>query len=318
MKISAEDLRSDSPPNAVRFTAERGLVRATEAVPEHLRYLDPPKKVVHTIDRVSLDGVAAEPIAPFRPPWADASFEPLYVEPPKSPERKLMHRGREIEPAIVHHPDDRRLYDVPEYPWQCLCQIVDGRKVGSGAIVGPRHILTASHVIDWSSDRAIRVEVFLVGSTPLTTTFSTDVYFYTEVSPSIPHDDVDEDYAVIVTRDRVGDRFGWLGVRTYNSSGDGEPFWWNISYPSDIGNGDQPTFQRDRRLDEDELDLGGGRAMSTDADMVKRQSGGPMLSFWDGDPYVVSVMSGFDDDTNWCAGGNDLTRLVNQARAEMP
>lgn len=35
---------------------------------------------------------------------------------------------------------------------------------------------------------------------------------------------------VLVTDQRVGDRFGWLGVRTYDSGWDDESYWTNIGY----------------------------------------------------------------------------------------
>lgn len=71
-------------------------------------------------------------------------------------------------------------------------------------------------------------------------------------------------------------------------------------------------------LDEDAIDLGGGRAMTTDADMISGQSGSPLFAFWDDGPYIVAVWSGYSRDENWCAGGDDMTRLAVHARTAHP
>jgi hypothetical protein len=131
---------------------------------------------------------------------------------------------------------------------------------------------------------------------------------------------VDEDYAVLVMNERLGDAFGWLGTKVYNSSWDGESYWINIGYPTDVAGGNFPTFQKPVSLDEDAWDYGSGRSMTTSADENHGASGGPMFGFWPNDPgaYAVAVVSAGSSSDNWCSGGSDLTRLVNQARSENP
>jgi len=134
---------------------------------------------------------------------------------------------------------------------------------------------------------------------------------------------VDEDYAVLVTDQRLGDRFGWMGVRTYDSGWDDEDYWWNIGYAGDIAGHLVPIWQRNMKLDEDEWDYGSGRAMTTAADAMPGQSGSPMFGFWSDGPYVVAVMSAVGNiflsgTENWCAGGSDLTRLLINARNSDP
>lgn len=48
-----------------------------------------------------------------------------------------------------------------------------------------------------------------------------------------------------------------------------------------------------------------------------------MFGFWSDEPYVVAVASGVGNiflsgDDNWCAGGSNLPRLVNEARNSDP
>ena len=48
---------------------------------------------------------------------------------------------------------------------------------------------------------------------------------------------MDEDYAVLTLADRLGDRFGWLGITTYDSDYDDEPIFRTIGYANDIAGG---------------------------------------------------------------------------------
>lgn len=79
---------------------------------------------------------------------------------------------------------------------------------------------------------------------------------------------MDEDYAVIVLTQRLGDRFGFFGTKRYDASWDDDAVWDTIGYASDVAQSNFPIFQLNVSLDEDELDLGSGRAMTTSADAM--------------------------------------------------
>jgi V8-like Glu-specific endopeptidase len=227
-----------------------------------------------------------------------------------------------MEPLFIWDPDGRLIYNDPSYPWGCVCHIEGRFAAGSGVIVGPRHVLTASHVVDWGGP-AETIMVHRVGGGAQAAARTETVYYYTKIEGDPGYSTVDEDYAVLVTDQRVGDRFGWLGVRTYDSDWDDESYWTNIGYAGDIAGGTTPIYQQHKSMDEDEWDYGGGRAMTTNADMMQRQSGSPMFGWWGDGPYVVAVASAMGQlvlsgDENWCSGGNDMTRLVNHARAQKP
>lgn len=293
-----------------RFTANE-----CQPVPDKLRAIELPELepyLLKGIARVSIKKLSARRIEPVRPDWVASAPVPARAALPLRP--KMRHRGNEVTPLLVFAPDDRRTYNDRRYPWGTICRVVTAAGTGSGVIVGPRHVLTASHVVDWSRDGACTVEVHRAGGSVRATTPITRVWFFTKVTGTVDYFENDEDYAVLVTRERIGDRFGWLGTRTYNSSWDGDPYWWNIGYPGDIGSGLTPTFQRSKELDEDAWDWGGGRSMTTDADTFFGNSGGPMFGFWEDGPYVVAVISSQSSSENWCSGGDDMTRLVRHAR----
>lgn len=69
-----------------------------------------------------------------------------------------------------------------------------------------------------------------------------NVCHYTKVTGGIADDEADEDYVVLITADRLGDRFGWMGVRTYDSTWDRKPLWYNIGYPGDLPKGGESTY----------------------------------------------------------------------------
>jgi V8-like Glu-specific endopeptidase len=219
--------------------------------------------------------------------------------------------------AIKGGNDNRVVYGDSSYPWGCVCLVRSGARMGSGVLVGPRHVLTASHVIDWRI-RSATVEVFRYDTAWLASSCCAKATTFTEID-DIKHFTVDEDYAVLTTVARVGDDFGWMGTRTYDAKWDDEPLWMTIGYPGDLGGGARPAFERDFHLDEDELDLGEARSMDCGADIMLGQSGGPVFAFWpDGVPYVVAVISAGDNGDNYCAGGSWLPKLVREARDADP
>lgn len=259
-------------------------------------------------------------VAGHRPPWVGECFKPRAAVRPARP--RLMHRGVDVHPLHVFGADDRRLYNDTRYPWVCVCRINTPSTSGSGVLVGPRHVLTASHVIDWSSGGVASVLVHRAGATVQATGRAVRTWAFDRVTTA-EASTVDEDYAVIVTDQRLGDRFGWLGTRTYTSSWDDDSYWWNIGYTGAVGGGAFPLFQRSISLDEDELDYGPARAMTTSGDVTPGQSGSPVFGFWSDGPYVVAVVSAesrglLSGRDNWCAGGTLLTRLVRHARAHDP
>lgn len=303
---------------AKRFRSDR-----MKDVPEELRGIAQPELAPYEFKGITREEAAKTKttvLKPVRPEWVACVPTPKKAPVPLRP-RKIQHRGRILEPGLVFAPDDRRTYFDRSYPWGTICKVVTAMGWGSGAIVGPRHVLTASHVVDWSRSGAGSVEVHRAGGSVAAATPITGVWYFTQVTGSIDSSENDEDYAVLVTESRIGDRFGWLGTRTYNSSWDGEPYWYSFGYPGDIpagGGGSWPVWQRRKWLDEDGWDFGGGRSMETDADMIPGQSGSPMFAWWADGPYVVAVWSNYSSTENWCSGGNDMSRLVSHARAVDP
>lgn len=226
------------------------------------------------------------------------------------------------DPTTIFPPDGRRPYYDTSYPWRCLVRINTPRGwSGSGVLVGPRHVLTASHCVDWTPGW-MTVDVMYTNGTKLAS--ANGIYAYAESrvgQGQIPDDESDEDYAVIVLDQPLGARFGWLGSRTYDSGWDDETSaWHSIGYPQDwSGNGEIAAWQSNFMLNELGADYGSARLIRSETfDNWPGQSGSPIFGFWDDGPYVVGVVSGQGSDYNYISGGSLLTSMIGRARSEQP
>src|SRR5688572_29994952 len=74
--------------------------------------------------------------------------------PAVSLERPLMRRisGRPTKPLYIFPPDNRAAYQDASWPWGLVGKIFNNEGfVGSGALIGPRLMVTAGHMVPWSS-----------------------------------------------------------------------------------------------------------------------------------------------------------------------
>jgi V8-like Glu-specific endopeptidase len=295
---------------------------ADEKVPKDFRGMDAlidlPSFEVVRLTSEDLRSVSDEPLEAQIPDWVPVRAQPRPALRQEGFRPTIRYRGKELEPLVVIGTDERRTYNDRSYPWGCVCRVVTSVGIGSGVIVGPRHVLTASHVVNWAVPGGVNgvVEVHRAGATVSALSAIQRIFAFTRVTGGVGWTELDEDYAVLETADRIGDRFGWLGTRTYSSSWDGDTYWYNLGYPGDVGGTMWPTWQRHKWLNEHAYDFGSGRAMDTNADLNPGNSGGPLFAWWSAGPCVVSVASAHDvdDGENYCSGGSDLPRLVRVAR----
>ncbi|MGB7364970.1 MAG: trypsin-like serine protease [Rhodococcus sp. (in: high G+C Gram-positive bacteria)] len=296
---------------------------ATAKVPEELRYLeafiDLEPFGVEVVDPGRLEQASDRPIEGFVPDWENVRAKPDSALRQDGFSPRVLMRGEEVDPAVVLGTDERRVFTSSAYPWRCACRIVTSVGRASGVLVGPRHVLTASHVVNWAVPGGVNgvVEVGRQGGAVAGVSRIRRVFAFHRVTGSVDWLELDEDYAVLELDLPLGDRFGWIGARTYRSGWDRDPYWTNMGYPGDIGGGMWPTRQTGKWLDEHAWDFGSGRAMDTNADINPGNSGGPMFSYWsNGGWYAVAVVSAHSRrrQENYCSGGRDLPRLVRVAR----
>ena len=236
-------------------------------------------------------------------------------------------RPRDLhEPTTVFRPDDRKVFRDTSFPWSTIGRVETPSGICSGAMIGPRHLLTCSHGIQWLPSGAGWVKFtpafFDGGVPPFGFAFGIKIYFLKKVegSDGLDRDEGQYDYAVVVLGSRLGDLTGWMGARSWSDGWDNQPFWSHAGYPSDLTSTQRPTFQGSIALDGSFWDREIHTRIFHKGDVFPGQSGGPFFGWWSGElfPRVVAVQSGQNPDENSASGGADMVELVSRARRDFP
>ena len=148
--------------------------------------------------------------------------------------------------------DGRKVFQDTSYPWSAFGRCETNLGPFSGVMIGPRHILTCNHGIDWTpSDPSYAADwltftpSYYDGNEPFGSSYATHIYWIKkDNNDGFSNGDEDQyDYVVLVLNDRLGDHTGWLGTRRYTDAWDGLNAWWHIGYPSDLASMQRPTYQ---------------------------------------------------------------------------
>lgn len=230
----------------------------------------------------------------------------------------------EFQATTIFPPDQRYLFDDTSFPWCTTGRVDLSGGWGSGTLVGPRHLLCASHMMTWNPDNTVNQVTFTPsyfdGNAPFGNAGIIHWYAYRKVvGPTLSVSDTEEDYVCLVLDQRLGDLCGWMGTRGYDSGWNGLTDWDHIGYPGDLGGGTRPSFQGSISIDNT---VGGSsdEYLSQKADIWPGQSGGPFFDWFGSDPWpsVVGVQSGQNSSNNSAGGGNYIPNMVNQARNDFP
>jgi V8-like Glu-specific endopeptidase len=270
------------------------------------------------------------PFAGYRPEWANSFYAPrVAVEELRRPMRRF--NGRIVEPLYVFGADNRVPYRDSTWPWGLVGKIFnsDG-KVGTGALIGKRLIATAGHMIPWNSVAQgswwMRfVPAFYDGSS----LFGAGVQSYVSDARgyNTSGDVTGYDFAVCRLYTPLGDSLGYFGYNGYDDDWEDEPYWTLLGYPGGVASGQRPSYQGSISVVDDDGDSNGGLEIESYADMTPGNSGGPFFGWWNGDPRLIGVVSGQEeeysfpfsiDKINVCAGGSGFTNLMAWGRTNWP
>lgn len=260
--------------------------------------------------------------------------EHLAIDPlPQKLARPVRRIYRQLDDALRYNTtvfgiDNRTVFQDTSYPWSAFGRCETNLGPFSGVMIGPRHILTCNHGIDWTPPPGYAADwlkftpSYYNGNEPFGSTYATHIYWIKkDNNDGFSNGDEDQyDYVVLVLNDRLGDYTGWLGARRYTDDWDGLEAWWHIGYPSDLTSMERPVYQSWFDMDGDNSQSDEHQAIYHLADVWPGQSGGPMFGFWAGDvgPRAVAVQSWQNSSTNGASGGGDLVDLVIRARTDFP
>ena len=261
----------------------------------------------------------------FYPTHSDFEYTPK-LELKKDRKPKFIDRDSFLtseNARTIFGADQRKVYNSTAYPWRCVGRVESSLGSGSGVMIGPRHLLTCSHIVDWQPNNTTGwlkfTPMYYNGSAPYGTAWGTLTYYkYKVAGPSIDSTEIQYDYVVIVLDRPIGNSTGWLGAKSYSDSWDGGAYWTHAGYPGDLTGTQRPTYQTGIALDGDFWSADDNESMSHKADIWPGQSGGPFWGYWDGAPYAVATQSAHNPSDNFASGGSDLVDLVIKARNEHP
>ena len=277
------------------------------------------------------------PPGPHRPGWQRHERCPRV----SGVDRVVLRRrnGRLVVPTDTGHVygeyPPRMVYYPSGYPWGCIGRIFvwsDARQAnwswyGAAALIGPRAILSAGHIVPWGSGTNWKAQ-FVAGyydgssaSGPGGQSWVTNAHGYDPGGQVVAHD-----MAVMRLQDPLGTWLGYLGTKAYADNWEGGNYWSLVGYPSAV-NSERPSWQGGIAVLDDDED-GDAQELEHHGDDTGGDSGGPFFGTWDDGPYAIGTVSGYeqvsgflgigDEDNNIVAGGPALNAIVHYARDNWP
>jgi V8-like Glu-specific endopeptidase len=274
----------------------------------------------------------------YRPPGVPTQFKPKRAKPTH---QLRTSKGKDLDAGgTIFGNDDRFLFEDLSFPWRTTGKVRTVGKWGSGTTIGPRHVLTASHVVDWNEDTGGGVSWltfspgYFDGNGPWGEVSATHVIYWTQAPGQLSDQETAFDYVVLVMDQRIGDIVGYPGYRTYDKGWNGGRYWQYIGYPGELSSGERPAFQGNGEIStiqEESLNGQTGNVLGHFNEFTPGQSGGAVWGWWGDEPWprVVGVGStigstaveeptGSTTGDNEYGGGPALSALVGWARTNFP
>ncbi len=282
--------------------------------------------------------LATQEIKGQRPTGVPTAFMPKRA---KRTHTLRPEKGKDVDlGGTIFGTDDRYLFDDQSFPWRTTGKVRTVGKWGSGTTIGPRHVLTASHVINWTGgdDGGVAwvtyTPGYFDGSGPWGEIAATRVIYWLQAPGSLTDQQTAFDYAVLVMEDRIGDIVGYPGYRTYDDDWDGGSYWQYVGYPGELSSGERPGFQGDGVISSVQSEGFSGQTgyvLGHFNEFTPGQSGGAVWGWWADEPWprvvgvgstigstAVQAPTGSTTGDNEYGGGPALSALISWARSNYP
>lgn len=251
----------------------------------------------------------------FRPPWLRQVYVPKNLTL-RTPTRRW-----------IPDPPLRTMVQLlveTDYPWCAIGRVETTRtgqepRYGSGVLVGPDLLLTASHVMPWDTDDS-SIRFTPAYRAAIDPRFGyTYVGRYRGVPYAFDNDATGTDYVICKLNWRIGDRTGWLGAQWWsNEDRYHDGLWFSAGYPLSFAGGYLPASELWIEIEDIDNDAD-GLQIETDNFASEGWSGGPLWGWIDNDPRVIGILSGMDWDwpdpkRSLFAGGRHMLNLIHYAQ----
>lgn len=282
--------------------------------------------------------LAARPINGYLPTGAPTTFTPKQA---KRTHQLRPTKGKDLDRGgTIFGSDDRYLFDDQSFPWRTTGKVRTVGKSGSGTTIGPRHVLTASHVVNWTGGAGGGVAwltftpSYFDGSGPWGDIAATRVIYWQQAPSMLTDQQTAFDYVVLVMEERIGEIVGYPGFRTYDDDWNGGQYWQYIGYAGELSSGERPAFQGDgvvSSVQEESLSGQTGYVLGHFNEFTPGQSGGAVWGWWGSEPWprvvgvgstigstAVQAPTGSTTGDNEYGGGAALSALISWARSNFP
>lgn len=235
-----------------------------------------------------------------------------------------------LEKRFINPPDSRYLNNDTTYPFNLVGKLSWSNGVFcSGALIGPRHALTAKHC--WIDDPSVTATFSpnFNGSVSNTTGSATVLAgFMPPIEWGTPCG-FKGDWAILILDQRLGQRNGYFGVRQASNSSEfvEQEIFTHVGYPGDLDGGSRPYRVDGNPIYENppgrtQFDCDEFGPFYTDTDCMGGQSGGPIWEMDGDDAFIWGTLAvtGVNDGTAWSGwgSGDEMLGAIDFALSEFP
>jgi V8-like Glu-specific endopeptidase len=203
---------------------------------------------------------------------------------------------------------------------------------GSGTLVGPNLLLTASHIVPWAATNGTWWMSFVANYADGSGIASSNVQSVYGVPryPDGSGTDDGHDVAICSLYSRLGDSVGWMGSQSWQDTDTYKNLsnsMFSIGYPGAYKNAEEPEWAYYPNLHDTDDDGDGAISLETDRFTSSGWSGGPIYGPVDNKWTVLGVCSAeiseyifpatIEDDSVF-AGGSWMVELIKYGLATWP